>query len=275
MPANEDSTKEINVVEIKRENGETLRSLFSWSEESLLESFYDNQFGCAVADNESPTCAMIFVAGFAFLGGDAKSSSAKEIASFIPEGTDWIIIVTENEEWAELVKECYAGKYEVWNRYAIKKEGDIFDRAKLHEYAKSLENKYEIKRIDSELYKEAVKHELFIDFVCNFDSEEDFLRRGVGFVALDNGKIVGGASTYTMYNRGIEVEVDTAEEYRNQGIAAACSATLILHCLENGLYPSWDAANMTSVRLAERLGYHLDHEYLCYAVDVEALRKSE
>ena len=43
-------------------------------------------------------------------------------------------------------------------------------------------------------------------------------------------------------------------------------AALILQCLEEGLYPSWDAQNMISVHLAEKLGYELDHEYMVYEV---------
>ena len=44
-----------------------------------------------------------------------------------------------------------------------------------------------------------------------------------------------------------------------------CSA-LILKCLEEGLYPSWDAQSMNSVRLAESLGYEYDHDYIAYEV---------
>ena len=40
----------------------------------------------------------------------------------------------------------------------------------------------------------------------------------------------------------------------------------ILLCLEEGLYPSWDAQNMLSVHLAEKLGYEFDHEYTVYEV---------
>ena len=40
----------------------------------------------------------------------------------------------------------------------------------------------------------------------------------------------------------------------------------ILQCLEEGLYPSWDAQNMNSVHLAEKLGYEFDHEYTIYEV---------
>ncbi len=41
---------------------------------------------------------------------------------------------------------------------------------------------------------------------------------------------------------------------------------VILQCLDEGLYPSWDAQNMISVHLAEKLGYEYDHEYMVYEV---------
>ena len=40
----------------------------------------------------------------------------------------------------------------------------------------------------------------------------------------------------------------------------------LLQCLEEDLYPSWDAQNMLSVHLAEKLGYEFDHEYTVYEV---------
>ena len=39
-----------------------------------------------------------------------------------------------------------------------------------------------------------------------------------------------------------------------------CASALILHCLDRGLYPSWDAATPISVALAERLG--MPHQVL-------------
>ena len=70
-------------------------------------------------------------------------------------------------------------------------------------------------------------------------------------------------------NEGIEIEVDTVEEERRKGLATAASAALILRCLDEGLYPSWDAQNMISVHLAEKLGYEYDHEYTAYEVSGE------
>jgi len=103
--------------------------------------------------------------------------------------------------------------------------------------------------------------------VKHFGSKEGFLTRGHGFAVLKNGTIVSAASSYTAYREGIEIEIDTIEEERRKGLASAVGATLILDCLDAGLYPSWDAANPESVRLAEKLGYTFSHAYDVYFVE--------
>ena len=87
-------------------------------------------------------------------------------------------------------------------------------------------------------------------------------------VILREGRIVSGASSYSRYLEGIEVEVDTVKEERQKGLARVCCATLILQCLSEGLYPSWDAHNPISVHLAETLGYEFSHEYPAYEVEL-------
>ena len=58
--------------------------------------------------------------------------------------------------------------------------------------------------------------------------------------------------------------MDTKPEHRKKGLALACCAKLILECRQRGLYPGWDAHDLRSVSLAERLGYHLDYSYTAY-----------
>lgn len=45
-----------------------------------------------------------------------------------------------------------------------------------------------------------------------FENKEQYLKIGRGMVVIKEGEIVSGASSYTRYNDGIEIEVDTAEE---------------------------------------------------------------
>ena len=51
-----------------------------------------------------------------------------------------------------------------------------------------------------------------------------------------------------------------------QGLALACSAAFLLECLERNIIPNWDAANLKSVGLAEKLGYIYDQEYQVYQI---------
>lgn len=105
------------------------------------------------------------------------------------------------------------------------------------------------------------------DFVSSFANKKQYLDLGRGIVILKDDKIVSGASSYTRYKEGIEIEVDTVESERRNHLATIACSALILRCLKENLYPSWDAQNINSVRLAEKLGYEFDHEYIAYEVD--------
>jgi GNAT superfamily N-acetyltransferase len=89
----------------------------------------------------------------------------------------------------------------------------------------------------------------------------EFLNHGLGVLVLEGSNIIAGASAYTHYHGGIEVEIATREEYRRQGLATIVGARLILECLALNLYPNWDAANLYSLAVAKKLGYELSHEY--------------
>ena len=92
------------------------------------------------------------------------------------------------------------------------------------------------------------------------------LFRSLGVVILKDGEPVSGASSYSGYRGGIEVQIDTREDYRRMGLASVCGAGLILESLKKGWYPSWDAQNRQSLALAEKLGYHFEREYTAFEV---------
>lgn len=68
---------------------------------------------------------------------------------------------------------------------------------------------YELRKIDADIYEQCLESPATEDFVSAFGSREKYLRLGRGMVILKDGKIVSGASSYTCYNEGIEIEVDT------------------------------------------------------------------
>lgn len=99
------------------------------------------------------------------------------------------------------------------------------------------------------------------DMTAMYPTYEAYAAQSLGVVAVRGEEIVAGASGYSRYRGGIEIQIDTRADCRRQGLAAACAARLILDCLDRGLYPSWDAANLPSLRLAEKLGYRFSHAY--------------
>ncbi|MDO4564966.1 MAG: GNAT family N-acetyltransferase [Clostridia bacterium] len=235
-----------------------MRELFSGWNEALIWAHLDGEMGESIEiRNEGKTeSAMITVADFCFLAGKPNAELLKRISA--------IIIVPQNEAWEHLIESELNERVIKERRYAIKKEPDVFDRNKLKGYAASLDGEFEFKRFDEEICRQAMKEEWSEDLCAGFLDCDDFLKRGIGFAALKDGTLVSGASSYAVYKGGIEIEIDTRNDYRRRGLATACGAKLILHCLDNGLYPSWDAYDLRSVALAEKLGYHLDKPYSCY-----------
>ena len=211
-----------------------------------------------VTDPEQPRSVMAVIGDFAFVAGEPDP----ELLRGKPER--WMIVVPQNEAWATLMEENFPVYKRI--RYAIKKDTK-FDRQKLQAMVNALPEGYELRKIDSELYELCRKDEDYEDCVSIFETKEQFLELGRGWAVLKDGKLVGAASSYSRYRDGIEIEIDVAKEERHKGLGSAVAAKLILSCLDEGLYPSWDAANMLSVRLAEKLGYEFSHEYVCYGME--------
>ena len=79
-----------------------------------------------------------------------------------------------------------------------------------------------------------------------------------------NKEIIGVASSNIFYKDGIEVNIRVKENYRRRGIATAMAANLILECLRENKKISWDAYNINSLKLAEKLGFEFDSAYDTY-----------
>ena len=88
-----------------------------------------------------------------------------------------------------------------------------------------------------------------------FSSSRDFEERGIGYAVRHSGRLVAGAVSGYLSGGGIEIQINTHPDYRQQGFARAVAVPLILECLERGLEPNWDSSNPASQRLAEQLGY--------------------
>ena len=236
-----------------------VEKLFEGWEETLIYSCIQKVMGKVyVTDLENPLSAMAFVGVFGFFAGRPD----EELVRNKPAG--FVIMTPQNEEWAKLIGTVYPDAKKV-TRYAIRKDTK-FDVEALKKNLELLPEGYELRNIDDKLYDMCWESPVTAEFVAVFGSKERYLEYGRGVMILKDGKFVSGASSYTRYIEGIEIEVDTVESERRKKLATISCSALILRCLEEGLYPSWDAHNMGSVHLAEKLGYEFSHEYVAYEV---------
>lgn len=245
--------------------GEKAASLFEGWQETMIWSCLQNVMGSLYGnDKDRPVSAMIRLGDFCFFAGEPD----RELAGYRPEGSreDFRILVPQNEAWAEMIEKQYGGRAKKAVRYAIKKEPGVFDRKKLQEAVKGLPEGYVLKKMDKELFYRCGAIHWCRDWVAQYDTYEQYEKYGMGIVILKDGEPAAGASSYSGYPGGIEVEIDTREDCRRKGLGYVCGAGLILECLNRGWYPSWDAQNKWSVALAEKLGYHFSHEYTVYEI---------
>lgn len=242
---------------------ENIYEIFRNWNETIIWSCLQGIMG-EIHTNLAEDSAMAILGDFAFYAGN----TSEELIRFKPESRnqDFIIMVPQNDDWAELIEKCYGDKAKKVTRYAIKKEPDIFEITKLEQAVLSLPDGYELKMIEELEYNMCRMNGWANDLVSQYRDYATYKDLGLGVVILKDGELVSGASSYSTYDRGIEIEIDTREDQRRKGLAYVCGAKLILECLRKNLYPSWDAQNKWSVALAEKLGYHFSHEYAAYEV---------
>ena len=251
------------IFEVK--SNKRIEALFAGWQETLIWSCLQNIMGHLYADSEEqPNCAMALQGDFCLFAGEPK----EELVTYKPDWCqqNFVIMVPGDESWAALIEQVYGDRAKKVERYAIKKELGVFDKEKLQKIVEDLPPEYELTMMNETLFYECKKIDWCRDWVSQYEDYEMYQKYGLGAVILRNGEIVSGASSYSGYQSGIEIQIDTKESYRRKGLACICGAKLILECLERGWYPSWDAQNLCSVALAEKLGYHFDHAYPAYEI---------
>lgn len=239
--------------------------LFNDWQETFIWSCLQNCMGMAYADNlTNPQTAQIIIGDFCFFAGTVNH----EIIRNKPDNcqSEFTIMVPQNKHWEDAIEFVFQEKAFRFMRYATQKEKNAFDQSTLKTIVSQLSSNYELKMIDKALYEQSRLLPWSKDLCGNYTSYKDYRINGIGTAILKNGELVSGASSYSFYKGGIEVEIDTREDEQRKGLALVCGAKLILECLKRNLYPSWDAHNKGSLALAKKFGYKFDREYPAYEI---------
>lgn len=254
----------ITIYKVDENLRKKLFSMFENMDNTMILSYLQGHMGHAwVDDLENPTAVQVVVGDFLFYAGNPNTKGAEELLYNLPEDS---LVIVNTDEWKKRIETIHKGSIEKFKRYAFKKNAKYLHCDHIQSFLKALPEGYELKKVDKTLAYDPSFQELSEDFISQFKSIDDYINRGTGYCILCDGQVVCGASSYSIYDDGIEIEIDTHPNHRRKGLATIAASALILDCLDRGIYPSWDAANLQSVNLAQKLGYVLDDAYDTYYI---------
>ena len=247
------------IIKADKKHLEQAAAIFSGWNETLLASCLHGMMGAVYLDGSAAAAYL----GDLVLYAGTPSEALLEFQP-VPESGS-VIMTPGSQAWEQLIEKVYGEKAKKITRYATRKD-TRFHREHLEVIKARLPRGFSLGLLDEDTFRYCRKNEWCRDWVSQFASYADFRLRGLGMVVKKHGIPVSGASSYWIYPGGIEIQIDTHEEFRRKGLASVAAAGLILECLDRGLYPSWDAANPWSLALAEKLGYTFSHAYTAYEV---------
>lgn len=237
------------------------KPLFGDWPETVIWSAVEGVMGDIWAD-DALTAACAVLGDFAFIASPAMNEDAVQaVLRRVKAETDHDLFLVAQDEALFSLCVKLLGRVETGWRYGFRKD-NTFEPEKLQAFVSELPAGYVLSGMTSEIWAQIEEKKGWMrDFISNFPDYETFQAKALGVFALKDGEIVCGASSYSAYSGGIEIEIGTREDHRRRHLARTCAAQLILNCLERGLYASWDAANPESAALAQQLGYRFSHTY--------------
>jgi hypothetical protein len=225
-------------------------------QDTLIDAAYHGYHGRVLTnDLKEPKILLIDVGHTHFFYGAADHEQAENLIKQVDQYAEMHADKAWQEKILNLFKEA-----EFHTRYEM--DGQNLELEHLHSLANMFKEELLYQRIDQDLYQELKRTDWTSSMVENFQDQEDFLSNGLGFVLKNqDGKILAGASSFVRYSKGYEVEIATHIDHRRRGYALSIGAYFIKEASLQGMQAHWDAANLGSKILAEKLGYVLKKVY--------------
>jgi RimJ/RimL family protein N-acetyltransferase len=211
--------------------------------------------------------------GYFYLAGDPNRqetrSSLKELlkGSLLPAskslGQSDFILWPDSTVWRDVLPDVLPGR----SLINIFRRTFHFDPATFYEgrYSRpSLLPGFALIPIDASTIEQQPL--LKAEILTAWDTIDAYLEDGVGVCLLEGEQLASVCFSMFVANGAAEVNVFTAEDYRQKGFATLTSAAFIDACLKRRIRPNWEcfADNLPSVRLAENLGFKADKDIPVY-----------
>ena len=224
-----------------------------------IDCVIEGQMGQALVDNaQSPTVFTLEVGSFRYFAGEAASIEGHKLLDSLQPYT-WLM--ASSPGWAAAAQEKFQDRLLAIDRFRFSSKSLAVDH--LHHLIAQSELRQEVKLMDVDFAQYLWEQDHFVD-LSDYDSPEDFVKRGVGYYLEHDGQMIGATYASLVCSRGIEVSIFVQAAFRRRGIATLLASYLLRWCIERHVHPNWDAANPMSCGLAEKLGYRPLGQYQAY-----------
>ncbi len=118
-------------------------------------------------------------------------------------------------------------------------------------------NVFRIEQIDSENISK-IEGRIIPSF--SWESPDQFLKDGFGYIALDKGRVCAVAFSAAVSSDEVDIGVETHEEYRRKGLAGLLAGKMCEHIISIGKRPVWahSILNKGSMNTALKCGFVQD-----------------
>jgi hypothetical protein len=247
----------MKLLELTKENTCLLDNVFSddirfdFSVNSVIDS---RMCSIYVDDILLPTAFMLTNGIFRVFAGDCNSSVVSKFIETMPNNS---IVLPSHKGWFNKIRETKNIGTELFHRHSMHHNKiDIENLKRI-----SPPDGYNLKRIDlidAELLSQSPDFKYHLQ---NFKNAEDFVNRGLGYIAKYNSTIIGAATSALVCKKGIEINIMVLPIHRKNGVALSLGANFVSDVLSQKLIPNWDAGNLASKSLAQKLGYEFNKSY--------------
>jgi GNAT superfamily N-acetyltransferase len=221
-----------------------------------IDCVVEGQMGRVLVDEiEKPHSFMLQAGPFVYFAGTAAGPGAADLVRTLGAGS---LVMPSAQGWVELIRSVHGDRLARAERHSFSSESLSADN--LLRICRMSPYDGRVRKMGEDFFSSGLAASVQRD-LAQFDSTEDFIKRGVGYYVEDRGRLAGTAFSSLVCSKGIEVSIFVSVEHRRKGLASSLGAYLLMWCLENGIEPHWDAANPESCRLAEKLGYERSGTY--------------
>jgi GNAT superfamily N-acetyltransferase len=233
-------------------DGAAVARLFAGRDElpAVLGAALGGMAGVAADDRERPRAARLSIGCYEIFGGDPAGAGAGDLVRGARRPRE--LLYGADPGWRRLILDIHGTAVRDRPMRGFDPSGLSPDT--LLSASRRLPDGFALVLMDAPLARQLDSglepHALQV-----YPSAEAFVAQGVGYAAVAEGHVACAATSYAVCPGHLEVAIATREAWRGRGLALAVSARLLLHCLEAGLRPEWNASNPVSQRLALRLGY--------------------